>query len=130
MVPITQRAPLPLLVDTCTLIWLGVGSDRLPGRVLERLSAENVLVSEISRVEIVIKEARHGSFGIDFDALIARAGFVDAALPVGCHRRLATLPWHHRDPFDRMLIAHALHEECTLITCDDEIVKYDVSTFW
>jgi PIN domain nuclease of toxin-antitoxin system len=130
MAPMTQRGPLALLVDTCTLIGLGAGSDRLPGRVLDRLFAEEVLVSEISRIEIVIKETRHGSFGIDFDALIERAGFASAALPVGCHRALATLPVHHRDPFDRMLIAHALQEDCTLITCDDEIIKYDVQTFW
>ena len=121
---------MALLVDTCTLIWLGGGGSQVPGHVRARLAKDEVRVSEISRIEIVIKEAKFGAFGIDFDAFIRRAGFVDAAFPVGAHRHLAALPDHHRDPFDRMLIAHALHEGATLVTSDVDVLKYDVPTFW
>jgi PIN domain nuclease of toxin-antitoxin system len=119
-----------LLVDTCTLIWLGSGSTRLPERVRSRLTQGVVKISEISRIEIVIKEAKLGSFGLDFDAVIAKAGIDKAAFPVGAHRAFAALPDHHKDPFDRMLIAHALCESLTLVTCDIDIRKYDVPTFW
>lgn len=118
------------LVDTCTLIWLGGPQAKIPLPVRTQLARGETRVSEISRVEIAIKEAKYGSFGVDFDALIAGAGFQSVAFPVGAHRYYAALPGHHKDPFDRMLVAHALHDECTLVTCDTDIRKYDVPTFW
>ncbi len=42
----------------------------------------------------------------------------------------ASLPWHHRDPFDRMLIAQAQLEELVLLTCDGRIREYDVRCMW
>ena len=121
---------MALLLDTCALIWLGLGSTDLPEHTRARLADDNAAVSEISRIEIVIKEARYGSFGIDFDGLIAKAGFRSVAFPIGAHRAYAALPDHHRDPFDRMLIAHALSENWTLVSPDENIRKYDVPTFW
>jgi len=118
------------LIDTCTLIWLGGPQATIPLSVRTQLARSDVRVSEISRVEIAIKEAKHGSFGIDFEALIASAGFHCLPFPVGAHRHYATLPDHHKNPFDRMLIAHALQEGLTLVTCDADIRKYDVPTFW
>lgn len=118
------------LIDTCTLIWLGGPQAKIPMSVRTQLARGDVCVSEISRVEIAIKEAKYGNFGVDFDLLIATAGFVSTPFPVGAHRAYATLPDHHKDPFDRMLIAHALCEGSTLVTCDTDIRKYDVPTFW
>jgi PIN domain nuclease of toxin-antitoxin system len=40
------------------------------------------------------------------------------------------LPWHHRDPFDRLLIAQAEHEGLTLLSCDKRLSKYDVPIVW
>ena len=118
------------LIDTCTLIWLGGPQAKIPSSVRTQLARGETHVSEISRVEIAIKESKHGSFGVDFDALIAGAGFRPAPFPCGAHRPFADLPDHHKDPFDRMLIAHALFEGMTLVTCDTDIRKYDVPTFW
>jgi PIN domain nuclease of toxin-antitoxin system len=118
------------LIDTCTLIWLGGPQAKIPASVRTQLARGEVRVSEISRIEIAIKESKYGSFGVDFDALITAAGFDSVPFPVGAHRPYATLPDHHKDPFDRMLIAHALFEELTLVTCDTDIRKYDVPTFW
>ena len=118
------------LIDTCTLIWLGGPQAKIPLSVRTQLAHGETHVSEISRVEIAIKESKHGSFGVDLDALIAGAGFRSVPFPVGAHRFYATLPDHHKDPFDRMLIAHALFEGMTLVTCDADIRKSDVSTFW
>lgn len=43
---------------------------------------------------------------------------------------IASLPWHHRDPFDRMLIAQAMEEDLQLITADARFAAYPVSTLW
>ncbi len=43
---------------------------------------------------------------------------------------IITLPWHHRDPFDRILIAQANVEKCTLLTSDENIRKYDLDTIY
>ena len=53
-------------------------------------------------------------------------------LPVSLDHVLALqgLPEHHRDPFDRMLVAQALVEEATLITRDRAIAQYTVATIW
>lgn len=40
--------------------------------------------------------------------------------------KIISLPWHHRDPFDRLLIAQALAEKCTLLSDDEMIKKYDI----
>ena len=44
--------------------------------------------------------------------------------------RLAQLPMHHRDPFDRLLVATALEEDLTLLTDDKEIHKYEAKVAW
>lgn len=49
--------------------------------------------------------------------------------PAHCEA-LSRLPWHHRDPFDRLLIAQAQVEELTVITCDSHFGPYPVSSLW
>jgi len=43
---------------------------------------------------------------------------------------ILTLPWHHRDPFDRVIIAQAMHESMSVITADKQIAKYDIPIIW
>jgi PIN domain nuclease of toxin-antitoxin system len=43
---------------------------------------------------------------------------------------VATLPWHHRDPFDRLLAAQALSERCAMVTVDRMFRKYGVDVVW
>lgn len=43
---------------------------------------------------------------------------------------IASLPYHHRDPFDRMLISQTLIEQASLISCDDKIAHYDLHVIW
>jgi PIN domain nuclease of toxin-antitoxin system len=43
---------------------------------------------------------------------------------------IIALPWIHRDPFDRLLIGQALHEGMTILTADEQIQQYDVTTIW
>ena len=43
---------------------------------------------------------------------------------------LSRLPWHHRDPFDRLLIAQAQVEQLTLVSCDSNFPPYGVPVLW
>ena len=45
-------------------------------------------------------------------------------------RGVIKLPWHHRDPFDRLIIAQCYSEKLTCITADDHIHKYDIKSLW
>jgi len=60
------------------------------------------------------------------------AEFNFTILPIGSAHleRLKDLPWIHRDPFDRILICQAQQEKLTFVTVDQNIVQYDVDTFW
>lgn len=80
------------------------------------------------RWEIAVKRAS-GSLDApgDIAAWIAKSDFSDLPIEVEHAVAAAELPQHHRDPFDRMLIAQAQLEELTLVARDDEIDKYDVS---
>jgi PIN domain nuclease of toxin-antitoxin system len=53
-------------------------------------------------------------------------------LPVSLEHAAAveTLPWHHRDPFDRLLVAQAIIEAATLVSQDDSLTRYGVSLVW
>jgi PIN domain nuclease of toxin-antitoxin system len=63
-------------------------------------------------------------------ATLAGTGF--SALPVTLKHAYAVryLPWHHRDPFDRLLVAQSQIEGMTLLTNDAALQHYEVRTFW
>ena len=87
----------------------------------------NVFVSAASIWEIGIKRVS-GKLQVadNFVELVRRAGYTD--LPVTFHHAemAASLSLHHRDPFDRMLIAQAQAEGLTLVTDDSQIARYQV----
>jgi len=62
-----------------------------------------------------------------FEAGLARAGFEPLPIKFAHAEQLAQLPRHHRDPFDRMLVAQAQVEHLTLITVDSRLRQYDVA---
>jgi PIN domain nuclease of toxin-antitoxin system len=43
---------------------------------------------------------------------------------------VATLPWHHRDPFDRLLVAQCQHDGLTLVSADTTLARYDIPVLW
>jgi PIN domain nuclease of toxin-antitoxin system len=77
--------------------------------------------------EIAIKEAL-GKLKLprNFDSVVATQGFEELAVRVEHVQQLRTLPLHHRDPFDRILIAQALHEGATLVTRDAVFDDYEL----
>jgi PIN domain nuclease of toxin-antitoxin system len=104
----------------------------LPPAVVERIQhADDVFVSAASAWEIAIKAA--------LGKIVARApladairdyGFLPLAISVEHGDALRTLPPHHRDPFDRMLIAQAGVERLTIVSRDPAFVPYDVPLVW
>ena len=114
-----------LLLDTCTLLWWVNGSP-VSAEATEAISApDNVVwVSAASAWEISIKQAI-GKLTVrgDFDAVVDEDF---EHLPISlAHARLAgQLPRHHRDPFDRMLVAQAQLHDFLLVTRDAKIREY------
>lgn len=116
-----------LLLDTHVLLWWLGDSPRLSPLHRELLhdSARRVFVSSITVAEISIK----ASFG-KLDAprgiieAITQSGFELLAFTPVHAEELRDLPWVHRDPFDRMLIAQARIEGLTLVTVDEHIARY------
>jgi PIN domain nuclease of toxin-antitoxin system len=119
-----------LLLDTNILLWFLGEPDRLGPEIRHQIrSRENeVLFSAASIWEIAIKAALgRADFRVSPDAIFdasIRSGFVELPVRSAAAVRVATLPLHHRDPFDRLLIAQAMTEPARLYTADAGLEIY------
>jgi PIN domain nuclease of toxin-antitoxin system len=122
-----------LLLDTHALLWWKAGSRKLgpaARRAIER-GAAGVHVSAVSAWEIAVK-SRLGRLRLAeplhrwMPASLERDGFSPLAVTVEHAVAVASLPDHHDDPFDRLLIAQAREEGFTILTADDAFGDYDV----
>lgn len=122
------------MLDTHVLVWLLQGGrDSFPDQVKEVLAdgSGEAVFSAVVVWEISIKRALGK---LDVPANLTH--FLEASgartLPVSIrHAELAgALPLHHRDPFDRMLVAQSMTEGMPIITADDVFDEYDVQTIW
>ena len=124
---------MDLLFDTHVLVWTISGDDRLSATVRDAIGSENnrVFVSAVVAFEFVDLEAR-GRFpaAVRFSSVCDRLAITILDYPGDAWRLLSMLPDFHRDPVDRMLIAHALHDDLTLVTADAAIRRYPVRTLW
>ena len=64
------------------------------------------------------------------DADVARGGVHPLPVTLDHATAVEALPWHHRDPFDRMLVAQALAEGAAIVSGDDRLKSYDVTLLW
>ncbi|HET6998793.1 MAG TPA: type II toxin-antitoxin system VapC family toxin [Solirubrobacterales bacterium] len=121
---------MKLLLDTHTLIWTLLDQSRFSSTSIDAIKDESnqVFVSVLSAWEIEIKRAK-GKLPMPTPVGEALEKQRFATIPVTLDHVLAveSLPRHHRDPFDRMLIAQAQLESMTLITSDRTIRKYPVA---
>ncbi len=117
-----------LLLDTNALLWWEEGSERLGARTRSAiLACDAVYVSAASAWEAEIKRALGKlAFAGDVDEMIRANGFIELPVEVRHATALRSLESHHRDPFDRMLVAQAKFEECTLVTADMNLAQYGV----
>ncbi len=117
-----------LLLDTHVVLWQLSGERELSqSSVAAIAAADDLLFSVVSFAEIGIKAAV-GKLVVppDLQAKITDAGVRSLALAAAHGLPVAQLPTHHRDPFDRLLIAQAMTEGLTLVTADPNFATYDV----
>jgi PIN domain nuclease of toxin-antitoxin system len=116
------------LLDSHILVWLDSGDDRLNPAVLEMLRrAEQRYLSAVTAWELSLKQAA-GKLRLrkPVGSMLEAFGLVELPVAIRHGDRAAQLPMHHRDPFDRMLVAQALVEDLILVTADDELARYGV----
>jgi len=123
-----------LLLDTHVVLWSATAPDRLPPEARSMLEdgSNDVLVSVVTAWEIAIKQSlgKLELAGIAehwLPAVLKRSGFEVAELSLAAALRVRGLPWHHRDPFDRLLIAQALEDGYTIVTHDEAFAPYGVA---
>ena len=117
-----------VLLDTHILLWALIEPKRLRKEIVAQIRdpSNEILFSAASIAEIAIKVAQ-GRFDVAPERIVEAAtssGY--AELPVASRHaaRLASMPMHHRDPFDRLLVAQALEEPARLLTVDRKLAPY------
>lgn len=126
-----------LLLDTQAWLWMV----QQPSRLTEDLRARLVdpgtplLLSAVSAWEIAVKHSL-GKLALpapprEFVPSRMRRDSVDGLPVTHAHAlHVATLPWHHGDPFDRLLVAQAQLEKLPIVTSDPQIRRYDVEVLF
>ncbi|MEM7621123.1 MAG: type II toxin-antitoxin system VapC family toxin [Pseudomonadota bacterium] len=120
---------MSLLIDTQILLWW-LSDDKKLSQTSRNLIAtsETVSVSIASLWEIVIKESI-GKLTVDLVAMfdfIPTSGFNTYPIQPNHLLTLSSLPHHHRDPFDRVIISQALSDRLTIVTSDHAFDQYKV----
>ena len=124
---------MKLLLDTHVLLWSATDPARLTAETRAALEngTHDVLVSIVTAWEIAIKQSL-GKLELAMAAevwlpnVLERTGFEIAELGLPAALRVRGLPWHHKDPFDRLLIAQALDHGYTIVTRDSAFDAYGV----
>jgi PIN domain nuclease of toxin-antitoxin system len=126
-----------LLLDTHAFLWFigGDGSLSERARSLIQEADNEVLISIATLWEISIKTSLNKLELVEaFDVLIPRelADNEFTQLPVTLNHivQLGRLPFHHRDPFDRLLIAQSLYENVPLVSKDSAFDRYGIERVW
>ena len=121
---------MKLLLDTHIYLWARQSPDRLGALQRDAIAdpANDVFVSAIVVAELSIKASLGKINGVEPFLADPTAGGSYDELPFATTHAamLRELPFHHRDPFDRMLIAQAIGEQATLVTADQAIRQYAV----
>lgn len=126
-----------LLLDTHTLLWFLAGDPKLSGaaRGLVEDDGNEVLVSVGTLWEIAIKVSL-GKLGMSmpfeefFPAQLDENGILVLSIATAHLQKVASLPFHHRDPFDRLLVAQAMSEEIPLVSRDAAFDAYGLRRLW
>jgi PIN domain nuclease of toxin-antitoxin system len=124
------------LLDTHVILWLATNSPFLSETVKRAILDNNneKYVSIVSAWEVAIKLGTQklqldGGLA-EFFRMIDENGFFLLGIEREYVHYVQSLPFFHKDPFDRLLIATASVENLTLISIDDNIQKYDVNWIW
>jgi PIN domain nuclease of toxin-antitoxin system len=128
---------LRLLLDTHAFLWFVLDDAKLslPARQAIESVDNEVLISPASYWEIAIKISLgkyrlSGSFERFWDTGMRRNNITALPIEIRHADRLAAMAFHHKDPFDRLVIAQALVEELHLMSADQRFDAYGVSRVW
>ena len=125
------------LLDTHAVVWELIDSPELSDKVKSIIddSGNEIFVSIVSAWEIAIKRSLDREKTplcsvAEFFAEISASGFELLTLKPHHVYPVESLPYHHRDPFDRLLIATAMAEDMIFLSADENVTKYDVKCLW
>ena len=123
-----------LLLDTCALLWLASGDRALSAKARSLIeNAPVVYVSPVTAWEIAVKASK-GKIQLPisprewFDSVVEMYGIDVLKLSADDMLKAAELPWLHKDPADRFIIATALKNGFAVVTADGNFGKYGVKT--
>lgn len=126
-----------LLLDTHTLLWFALGDRQLSATALSAINdpTNEKLVSPATFWEIAIKVSLgklllHQRYEDFIDRAVPQNGFVILPIEPRHTAALVTLPFHHRDPFDRLLVAQSLVEGVSIVSADAVLDSYGVTRVW
>jgi PIN domain nuclease of toxin-antitoxin system len=126
-----------LLLDTHALLWFDAGDANLSARAREMIEdrSNEVYISHASAWEVAVKVSLGKlTLRVEYAALFPGFAVVNdfaVLAPTFDHyHTLTVLPFHHRDPFDRLLVAQAKVEGLTLVTRDANLGRYGVDVAW
>jgi PIN domain nuclease of toxin-antitoxin system len=124
------------LIDTHTFLWLMTDSPQLSSHAKETLESDaDLLISVASLWEIAIKNnIGKLSLSAPFETFIPQQLTHNQieVLPITLEHLnlIVTLPLHHRDPFDRLLICQSLAEQIPILSADKTLDRYSVNRIW
>jgi PIN domain nuclease of toxin-antitoxin system len=126
---------MKLLIDTHAFIWVTTNTALLSARAASLLDdlTNEIYVSAVSAYEIENKRSRDlelQRMPFDLNVSVAQMGFQWLPVTWEHAREAGRLPLHHRDPWDRILIAQALVEDARLVSIDRQLAAYAVPIEW
>ncbi len=128
---------MKFLLDTHTFLWALRSPDEIPDRARAILAdpGSELLISIVIPWEIAIKSGVGKLKNIsnlleDFEGQVTAGGFRVLETSIKQVIRSGTLPLHHKDPFDRLLIAQALDLDVPILSCDEIFDRYGVTRVW
>jgi PIN domain nuclease of toxin-antitoxin system len=121
-------SPEGYLLDSHILLWIDGEPERFTGTPLKQLLHQSsVYVSVATAWELAIKLASNKlNLPVPVSKMTAAYGFSELLITFQHVKLAAGLPFHHRDPFDRLLVAQALVERLILVTSDNKLAQYGV----
>ena len=128
---------LKYLLDTCSFVWLCAEPSRLSSAATTAIGADDaeLLLSDASALEISLKWSAHKLQLPSpprrwVESQVTAWALATVSITREDMYRASELPEHHRDPFDRLLVAAALNHGATIVTPDTAIHKYPVASLW
>lgn len=126
-----------LLLDTCVAVWLLDQYEKIPEPIVQKLvdTEFSLYISHVSNIELAIKFSKGRLDWAQppsqiFPKLMEQMSIEPLSIDSGTIELFEGLPYHHNDPFDRLLIGQAIAHNLTIVTPDSMFLKYSVPVLW